>query len=148
MTLHLPPNMEALVSAFLRDQAEVVAMVADRVYTAIPRNDAGAPDTRWPAVRVTQLLDQPTGSPLWAIAYEIQVEAWGGSKADAFRIANVCRAVIDARISGQYPGEGIVNGTTPGPLLDLPDDDFTPAKPRFLFTSTIHARPLATLSTS
>ena len=33
--LWIPPNMEALVSAFLRDQPEMTDLVADRVYTAI-----------------------------------------------------------------------------------------------------------------
>ncbi len=146
MTLYLPPNMEALVSAFLREQPEVIAMVGDRVWTAVPKADE--PDPRWPGVRVTQLLDEPNGSPLWAIGYVIQVDAWGGSKGDAFRIANVCRAVIDARIVGVHDGYGVVNGSSPGSLLDLPDEDFSPAKPRWLFTSTIYARPLATLSTS
>lgn len=146
--LYLPPNMEALVSEFLRDQPELGEHITTpatgevRVYTALPK------ERIFPLVRVTQLLDTPAGSPLWAIAYEIQVDAWGGSKADAFRIANLCRALIDSRLVGEYPGRGVVNGSTPGALLDLPDEDFSPAKPRFLFTSTVHARPLATVATS
>lgn len=137
--LLLPPNMEGLLSAFLREQVEVVDDVADRVYTSIPK------DPTYPLVRVTQLLDTPNGAPLYAVAYQMQVEAFGGSKADAWRIASNCRAAIDARLSGDYPGWGVVNGSTPGSLLDLPDEDFTPAKPRWLFTSTVYARPGATV---
>lgn len=146
--LYLPPNMEALVSDFLRNQPELAALITTqssgevRVYTALPK------DRTFPLVRVTQLLDTPAGAPLWAIAYEIQIDAWGGSKADAFRIANLCRALIDSRLAGEYAGRGIVNGSSPGALLDLPDEDFLPAKPRWLFTSTIHAHPLATVATS
>lgn len=141
MTLQLPPNMEALVSDFLRQQAEVSALVADRVYTAIP----AAPT--WPLVRVTQLLDVPTGAPLWGIAYTIQVEAFGGSKGDAWRIAQTCRAAIDARLAGNYTAHGaVVSGSKPGGLVDLPDDSLTPAKPRWLFSSTIYARPGATVA--
>lgn len=138
--LWIPPNMEALVSAFLRDQAEMTDLVEDRVYTAIPK------DAEYPLVRVVQLLDTPAGAPLYAVGFEMQVEAFGGSKADAWRIASTARALIDVRLSGDYPGFGVVNGSTPGALLDLPDEDFTPAKPRWLFTSTIYGRPGATLT--
>lgn len=146
LPIYLPPNMEALVSAFLRDQPELAdlpAMLDDagdvKVYTAIPK----APS--YPLVRVTQILDTPNGSPLWSVAFDIQVEAFGGSKGEAWLIASTARALIDARITGEHPGYGVVNGSTPGALLDLPDDDSTPAKPRWLFTSTIYARPGATV---
>lgn len=138
--LWIPPNMEALVSAFLRDQPEMVELVDDRIYTAIPK------DATYPLVRVVQLLDTPAGAPLYAVAFEMQVEAFGGSKAEAWRIASTARALIDARLLGDYPGFGVVNGSTPGALLDLPDEDFTPAKPRWLFSSTIYGRPGATLT--
>lgn len=138
--LFIPPNMEALVSAFLRDQPELVDLVADRVYTAIPK------DAAYPLVRVVQLLDTPAGAPLYSVAFDMQVEAFGGSKADAWRIASTARALIDARLLGDYAGFGVVNGSTPGALLDLPDEDFTPAKPRWLFSSTIYGRPGATVT--
>ena len=138
--LWIPPNMEALVSAFLRDQAELTDLVGDRVVTAIGK------DQVYPCVRVTQLLDTPAGAPLYAVAFEIQVEAFGGSKGEAWRIASTARALIDARLLGTYDGFGVVNGTKPGALLDLPDEDHQPAKPRWLFTSTIYGRPGATLT--
>lgn len=144
-TLILPPNMEALISAFLRDQPEIVDLIPDddagaRVYTALPKSVV------YPCARVTQLADTPAGSPLWSIAHSIQIEGFGGSKDDARRIADTARALIDLRLEGIHEGYGVVNGTTPGSLMDLPDEDHTPAKPRYLFTSTIYARPLATLT--
>lgn len=144
--LHLPPNMEALVSAFLRNQPEVADLVEDRVFTALPKPSPGV--TIYPCVRVTQLLDVPAGAPLWAVAFSVQVEAFGGSKGEAWRIASTCRAAIDSRIVGTHDGLGVVNGSDPGSLIDLPDEDFEPAKPRWLFTSTIYARPLATIPSS
>ena len=141
--LHLPPNMEALVSAFLRDQDEMTDLVDDRVYTALP---AGV---EFPCVRVVQIIDVPAGSPLWAVGFDIQVEGFGGSKADAWRIANTARALLSAeRFIGTHDGFGVVNGVDPGSLMDLPDEDYEPNKPRWLFTSTIYGRPLATLSPS
>lgn len=143
MSLILTPNMEALVSAFLRDQPEVIDMVDDRVYTALPKG------VSWPAVRVTQLTDAPTtGSPLWGRAFAMQIEAWGGSKDEAWRIAATCQAAIDARITGVHPGHGVVNGSDPSSMFDLPDEDFDPAKPRWIVTCTIYGRPLANLGAS
>jgi hypothetical protein len=139
--IYLTPNVEALVSAFLREQAEVTALVGDRVYTSLPKN------VEWPAVRVVVIDELPTGSPLWLVGAIVQVDAWGGSKADAWRIANTCRAVMDRRLAGAHP-EGVVSGVTPGGLIDQPDEDFEPAKPRWLFTSTVHAHPGATLPSS
>ena len=103
--LWIPPNMEALVSAFLRDQPEMTDLVGDRIYTAIPK------DATFPLVRVMQLLDTPAGAPLYSVAFEMQVEAFGGSKAQAWQIASTARALIDARLLGDYPGLGVVNGS-------------------------------------
>lgn len=140
--LYYPPNVEALLSTFLRDQQELIDLVDDRIYTVIPKL------ATYPLVRVQQIIDVPAGSPLWAIASTLQVDAWGGSKADAFRISNTARALIDSRLSGEYDGYGVVNGTTAGSAMDLPDEDFDPAKPRWIFSCTIYVRPIATLSNS
>lgn len=139
--LVLPPNMEALVSYYLRAQPEVIDELEDggvvHVYTSLPKD---APNK---VVRVTQISDQPAGSPLYAIAFTIQVEAWG-SKSEAWRVANLCRALLDDRdrFVGFHEGFGVVNGSSPGALFDLPDEDFRPAVPRWLFTSTIYAHGL------
>lgn len=142
-TLILPPNMEKLVSDFLRDQDEVAALIADRVYTAIPKA------ATYPLVRVSLLESTPvSGSqPLWAELHYMQVEAFGGSKGDAWRIAATCRAALDQRLVGTY-SEGVVNGVDSGGMIDQPDETFEPAKPRWLFTSTITAHPSATLPPS
>jgi hypothetical protein len=143
----MPPNMEALVSAYLRAQPEIIDELEDadtgdvHLYTSIPK------DAPTKVARVTQLIDRPAGSPLWLVAYDVQVEAWG-SKAEAWRVASICRALLDdhERFVGIHDGFGVVNGSTPGGLIDLPDEDFRPAVPRWLFTSTIYARPLANLT--
>lgn len=143
--LRLPVNIEALVSAFLREQPEIIDLVADRVYTAVPNPQPGR--NFYPCIRVTLLIDDPAAGPLWSVAYDVQVEAFGGRKDEAHRIAATARALISARLTGTHP-EGIVNGVTNRGGFDLPDETFTPAKPRWLFTSTIHARPVATVSAS
>jgi uncharacterized protein DUF3168 len=140
--LVLPVDIEALVSAFLRDQDEIAALVEDRVYTALPK----AP--RFPAVRVTQIIDRPIEprGVLWGLAFSVQVEAFGGGKAAAWRIAATARAAIDQRLKGVHDGYGVVTGSDPGTMMDLPDTMFDPAVPRWLFTSTVWAHPVATLA--
>lgn len=141
----LPVNIEALVSAFLREQPEMIDLVDDRIYTAIPKPQAGR--DLYPLVRVSLIIDEPHTGPLWGIAYDVQLEAFGGTKAQAWTIAATARAVISYRLPGTHP-EGIVNGVTNRGMLDLPDETFDPARPRWLFTSTIHARPTATIAAS
>lgn len=134
------PNMEALLSQFLRDQPEIVDLVDDRVYTALPEG------VTFPAVRVTQITDRKiTTRPLWVAAFVMQVEAFGGSKAQAWTLAATCEGLMAARLVGVHAG-GVVAGVDPGGLEDLPDDEYEPARPRFLFTSTVTARPVATVS--
>jgi hypothetical protein len=136
-----PPNIEALVSAFLRDQPEISDDVGDRVYTAIPEKPT------YPLVRVTLLDSAMHTGPAWGGDYFVQIEAFGGSKGDAQRIASMCLAVMSARLVGVHD-LGVVFGVHSSGMRDQPDEDRTPAKPRFLFTSTIGARPRATVPAS
>ena len=134
------PNMEAVLSAFLRDQPEIVALVGDRVYTALPQS------TTFPAVRVTQILDRKlTSRPLWISEFVMQIEAYGGTKAQASELARTCEGVIAARMVGILDG-AVVAGVTFGALEDLPDDEYESARPRFITMSTITARPVGTVS--
>lgn len=142
--LYLAPNVEALLSSFLRDQPEIVALIPDddsgaRVYTSIPK------DAVYPLARVVLLSDAKiTNQPLWLVASFVQVDAFGGTKAQAFTLAATIQALFDTRLTGVHPG-GVVTGVDHGILGDLPDEEYEPAKPRFLVTSTIYNRPVATL---
>lgn len=140
--LIIPPNMEALVSRFLRSQPEVADIVDDRTYTALPA------DADFPAIRVIQLNDtKVTRQPLWVVAYNIQIECWGGRKIEAWRGAATAMAALDQRLEGEVD-DAVITGVDIGPLMDIPDDDYEPARPRYLFTSTITAHPAATIATS
>ncbi len=137
----LPPNMEKLVSAFLRDQPEIVALVDDRVWTSVPKG------AQYPGIRVTQLDHEAFTGPSWGGIFYLQVEAFGGTKAQAFTTAATAFAVMSARLVGVHD-DGVVNGVNSRGLQDLPDEDHEPAKPRFLFSSAITARPAATVPAS
>lgn len=128
MAVDLLPDVEALVSAYLRSRAEVTALVSTRVYTTIPGTDP-----QWPLVRVTRIGGAPVISrPLRLDAATIQVDCFGGPKATAWQIAETCRAVIAE--ADRYPhSAGYVTGVVFGSMNYLPDTAYSPAKPRYSF---------------
>ncbi|MCA1569310.1 MAG: DUF3168 domain-containing protein [Chloroflexi bacterium] len=133
--LRLLPNVEALVSAFLRAHPDVVVVVGDRVYTVVPSNPT------WPLVRVHQWDDQPAGqTPLHHVAAYLQLDAFGGSKAQAWRAAETCRMAMSRQLTGVYV-EAVVTGCDVRGLADDPDDSYTPAKPRFRFDAVVYCHP-------
>jgi Protein of unknown function (DUF3168) len=135
MTLTLLPNAEALVSEFLRDQAEVVALVSDRVYTALPFG------VEFPAVRVVQYdTEFGTHQPLWVAAPLLQIDCWGGTKAQAWTLAATCMAALSERIEGGHT-HGVVSGVRFSSWTDMPDTDYEPARPRFFFTAQLTVHP-------
>jgi hypothetical protein len=130
------PNTEALVSAFLRSHDDVDALVGDRVYTALPK------DVTYPAVRVTQYYSQHvTQRPLWVVRNLLQVDCWGGSKIDAWRLASTVQAAMAEDLEGDHD-HGVVCGVTFDGMVDQPDQDHEPARPRFFFTCAVTAHPL------
>lgn len=132
----LLPNLEALVSDFLRDQAEIVALVGDRVYTALPSG------VQFPAMRVTQFYSLPLmNRPLWLTGGQLQIEAWGGTKGQAFGAVTTAMGVMAARLTGVH-AFGCVTGVDFAGLRDQPDENYEPAKPRWLCTATVYAHPL------
>lgn len=136
--LILLPNIEALVTAFGRAQVEVTELVGDRVVTVFGKNQV------FPAIRVTQFGDAPTiPRPLVHSRFDLQIEAFGGPKAIAWRAAETFRAALVARLDGRQTFDSvdaIVTRCTVSGLRDAPDDEFTPAKPRYLFTTAVWAR--------
>lgn len=137
--LVLLPNIEALVTAFYRVQPEVIAIVPVRDVVTEFRKEQD-----WPAVRIRQFNDAPTdGTRLRHSRFDLQVECFGGPKALARLLAETCRAAAVDRLDGRQTFgnvDALVTKCTVGGLRDLPDNEFTPAKPRWLFTLAVHAR--------
>lgn len=135
MTVQTLPNVEAMVSTFLQAQAEMIALIGTRTYTAIPASPT------YPLCRVTQFDElKVTHRPLWVARASIQIEGFGGSKAEAFNVVSTAEACIAERFEGARSG-GVVTGITWGSKRDLPDPTFSPAKPRFLATAYITIHP-------
>lgn len=135
------PNIEAVLSQFYRDQPELVDLIGDRVYTAIPKGAGGDP-----LLRVTLIGDEKvTSRPLWIARFSVQTEAYGGSKVQAHELARTAEGLLHARAIG-VQDTAVIVGVDGGPMIDLPDEEYEPARPRFLFTSTITAHPVDTVA--
>lgn len=146
--LVLLPDAEQVISAYLRGRPEIQDLVDDRVFTELPGLRKDQQEWRFPAVRITRI----GGSP--ALAYPLvldrpttQVDVWGGPKSTARRIAETCRAVLALAHLEQHELAVVYAPKPPnggfGPLSYLPDDDFTPARPRYTFDVTLPMRARA-----
>ena len=139
MTVQLMPNVEVLFSDFLRDQAEVTALVGAHVYTVLP-----AKFDAWPAVRVTRIPSAPVhAGRLHLDGALVQVDVWGGPKALAFQIIETIRAATHLRLEGGHDAGGCT-GVDFGPMGYLPDESWTPARPRYTCDVTLYVHPSPT----
>lgn len=126
----LLPDVEAIVSRFLRDSVDMAALVEDRVYTRIPRN-AG-----FPLIRLWRVGGAPVYStPLFLDSALLQIDAFGGSVAQARTLAATAMAVLS-----DLPGRDGVTGVVFGSLASDEDAAFDPPKPRYRFDATVYAR--------
>lgn len=128
------PDVERMVSAYLRGRPEVAALVEDRVYTVIPQG------ARFPLIRLWRFGGIPAlASPLVLDTANLQVDAYGGPKSLAWQVLSTARAVLSDGLVGDY-GEGVIYGADFGTARYLPDDSFDPPKPRYLAEVTVYAR--------
>lgn len=134
-TVELLPDVERLVSRYLRDSAPVDALVGQRVYTAWPQT--GTEDTKSPLVLITRIGgDPPFSYPLVLDACDLQVDAYGGPKHQAHQLAATVRQSLAALVDRVTP-DGVVHAVTFGALRYVPDESFSPARPRYVMDVSI-----------
>jgi hypothetical protein len=130
-------DIESALVAWLRADAAVVALASGGIYSELPR----APT--FPAVRVWRVGGAPPHDrPLTHDGPLIQLDAWGGTKAQASKLAEACRDRIAVAYSHDLGG-GIVVGRVAWSNLSYdPDASYTPARPRFRADALLtHHRP-------
>ena len=131
----LIPDAERMVSAFLRESPEVIALVGDRVYCAFPANAGNAP-----LVIVQRFGGAPAFSqPLILDAADLQLDAYGGSKVVAHELVATVRGVLST-LEGLARPEGVCSAVRFGTLAWRPDETFTPSRPRYVADVTVHVR--------
>jgi hypothetical protein len=130
------PDAERLVAAFLREDARITALIGvDRVYTAFPAK-AGTS-----ALLLVQRIGgiPPLSVPLVFDEAELQLDAYGGPKSAAHELAATARAVL-TELEGAVRPEGVCSAVRFGALRYLPDETFSPPRPRYLFDATFTVR--------
>jgi len=137
VTVTLLPDVERMMSAYLRTKTEVTDLVGQNVYTVVPKQAA----TKFPFVRLTRITGAPLFSrPLRFDQATIQVDCWGGSKQLAWQTAATIAALLTEDFLGVHD-EGVVVNVDINGLQDLPDTTYDPPQPRWLFDAVVTARP-------
>lgn len=137
----LIPSCEQVLSYYLRNNADIIALVSDRVYTTTPKT----PGEKIPMIITHRIGGSPLATrPLWIDQAVIQVDCYGGGKFDTETLAHTARAAICDDFPGFQTGSGtdaVITDVAAGALLYQPDEAFTPPKPRYLFDVTITLHP-------
>jgi hypothetical protein len=134
----LLPDAERIVSRYLREHAEVAPLVAgERVYTALPANIGSAP-----LVLVQRIGGVPPFfRPLVLDEAALQIDAWGGTKLDAWTLAETVRQALVSLPGVRYGA--VVSGVEFGPLRWEPDGTYKPPRPRYLADVAVYVKPPA-----
>jgi Protein of unknown function (DUF3168) len=128
-------DAERLLSRWLRERADIAAIVDDRVYTVIPNR------VTFPFLRITQIAGTPVHSkPLYLDEAYIQLDAYGGPKVQARLLIDTTRQALADEFTGLH-AEGSVTGVSFGPLSYIPDDAYEPPQPRFIAMASIYTHP-------
>lgn len=133
MSLTLLPDVAKAVSYFLRQQAEVVVLVAERVWTVIPAGADAHTSPVFPLVRITRIGGRTTtGDAYWGSADLVTVDAFASTRSGAAVLAETCRAALAQRFIGTQVVDGsgstiVVSAIDPGGIRDLSAGDNAPA---------------------
>lgn len=134
----LLPDAARLVSAYLRTVDEVLALVDERVYTAFPKQL----DKSTPFVIVQRVGGPPVVAfPLVVDEAELQLDAYGGTQAAAHELAATCRAALSELRGEQPDATGNVCQVAIGALRYVPDETWTPPRPRYISDANVTVKP-------
>lgn len=128
-------DAQALVSQYLRSRSEVTALVGQRVVSHL------AADQVYPALRVVRVAGAPVYSvPLFFDEAWFQVDAFGGTTAQAWTLAATAQAVL-TELPSYSTALGQVTGVRFGSFAEQDDEAFSAPKPRWRFDVTVWTRP-------
>jgi hypothetical protein len=130
------PDVERLVSNWLRGDVDVFALVGDRVYTAMPQQ------AEFPLILIQRVGGTPPFSiPLTHDLAQLQLDAYADGKALAHEVLGMALATLSV-LEDQVQPEGVVSAVRFGAIRWMPDEAFKKAKPRYIVDVTLNARSL------
>jgi len=136
MTALLLPDVERLVSGYLRQHSLVEGLIGERVFTVFPSQAGGE------SLLLVQRIGgtPPLSHPLVIDEAQLQLDAYGGSKVQAWALMACTLAALD-ELQGLVRPEGSVAAVRQGAIRWQPDDTFKPVRPRFVADVTLTTRP-------
>lgn len=143
LELALLPDVERLVSVWLREDADVVALVDDRVFTAWPKADPARSEQA--LVLVTRIGGEPPFSrPLVFDLCTLQLDCYSATKPDrkhgAHALAETVRRSL-SKLVDQVRPEGVVHDVTFGAKRYIADESFDPPRSRYVCDVDVTTSP-------
>lgn len=134
MAVKLLPSSEVLAVAHLKASPDVAALVGTRVGTELY---AGTQPAVW-----VSLVTGAERVRNHLVAPALDVRSYGGTKADADLLARTVHAVM-LDMPGVHPTGVVTDVATLSLPFWLPDEGFTPPRPRYLgtYSVTLHPHP-------
>jgi hypothetical protein len=132
----LLPDVELIVSQWLRQSPAIRAICEERVFTSFPPQL----DRELSFVLLHRFGGTPPFSqPLVLDGAQLQISAYGGPKKTAHRLAATIRAVLCSLQETEHEG-GRVTVVDFGPLRSVPDDVFVPPRERYILDAEVYVR--------
>lgn len=140
--LRVLPDVEALVVAFSRADADVSSLLGVRIY-----GDSVPHKKTYPLARVHRFGGVPVMQvPLEIDTATLQLDVWDNTKRGASNVMRTWRSVLAARLPGvhDFGGgvAGVITAVDIGVLSYDPDAVFDPPKPRYITDVSVSYRPL------
>lgn len=138
--MFLLPDAAWLIQTYLKTVPEVQALVGQRVYTAFPSQIGDKPFVLVQRIGGTPAVARPLVVDLAAL----QLDAYGGRQADAWRLAETCCQALE-RLQGEQPNDaGNVCGVTVVARRYVADDtwkDKHGPRPRYVCDLEVTVKP-------
>jgi hypothetical protein len=119
------------------DDADLAALVGDRVFTVLPK------EKTFPLVRVVRwggAPDRRVPGLAWLDHADLQIDAWAERQLQVTDVARCLVAALTERLPGTRPG-GVVTASTVTSLATELDADYAPVLHRARLTATVTVHP-------
>jgi hypothetical protein len=128
-------DIEAALVAFLKNDPDLEELHGGRVSTEVPA------DAEFPRIRITR-TGGLTSVEGWLDRPRVTVEAWAKTKAEAWELASMTLAVLQARLPASPIPAGVITDVRPDiGIAWTPDPTTDLARYTFAVAMTTHPNP-------
>lgn len=139
MSITVLPNVEAIVSRFLREHDAINDLVGQRVAGSTPRETPEG----W--IRITQIAGSQLSKALYFGAVHLQVECYGSNdrneaQSEASLLARTALGVLETMPAETVAG-AVVTAVRFGDVMRIPDTELEKPRERYIFDTWVWAHP-------